>query len=116
MVDGKMAFDSSPSTIRSQLADSLQRLGIDYIDLYYQHRHDPATPIETVMGTLKVRDIHFILHMFYMNSLHDRSFNLKCMHDLNVSGAGGRVREKLMVLALKSRVTIGWMKNPNRFT
>jgi predicted aldo/keto reductase-like oxidoreductase len=31
----------------------LQRLGTDYIDLYYQHRIDPNTPIEEVMETLK---------------------------------------------------------------
>lgn len=40
-------------TIRSQLADSLQRLGTDYIDLYYQHRMDPNTPIEETMTVLK---------------------------------------------------------------
>lgn len=48
-----LSFDSSPSAIRSQLADSLQRLGTDYIDLYYQHRPDDATPIEDVMKELK---------------------------------------------------------------
>mmetsp|Transcript_22280 Transcript_22280/g.37272 ORF Transcript_22280/g.37272 Transcript_22280/m.37272 type:complete len:340 (+) Transcript_22280:36-1055(+) len=41
------------STIRSQLTDSLGRLGTDYIDLYYQHRMDPDTPIEETMGVLK---------------------------------------------------------------
>lgn len=39
--------------IRQQLSDSLQRLGIECIDLYYQHRMDPATPIEETMNTLK---------------------------------------------------------------
>eukprot|EP00731_Ephydatia_muelleri_P025139 Em0017g222a len=42
-----------PELIRSQLADSLQRLGTDYIDLYYQHRMDPGTPIEETMECLK---------------------------------------------------------------
>jgi aryl-alcohol dehydrogenase-like predicted oxidoreductase len=51
--DGGLAFDSSPANIRAQLADSLKRLGTDYIDLYYQHRQDPATPIEVVAATLK---------------------------------------------------------------
>ncbi|KAF0707077.1 hypothetical protein As57867_006646, partial [Aphanomyces stellatus] len=41
------------STIRSQLADSLQRLDTDYIDLYYMHRMDPSTPIEETMAVLK---------------------------------------------------------------
>ena len=45
--------DSSPATIRSQLQESLTNLGTDYIDLYYQHRPDPNTPIETVIETLK---------------------------------------------------------------
>lgn len=39
--------------IRSQVADSLQRLGVSYIDLYYQHRMDTSTPIEETMECLK---------------------------------------------------------------
>ena len=39
--------------IRSQLADSLARLNTTYIDLYYQHRMDPNTPIEETMTVLK---------------------------------------------------------------
>ncbi|CAK4214890.1 unnamed protein product [Aphanomyces euteiches] len=39
--------------LRSQLADSLKRLGTDYIDLYYMHRMDPETPIEDTMRVLK---------------------------------------------------------------
>jgi aryl-alcohol dehydrogenase-like predicted oxidoreductase len=46
-------YDASPAAIRKQLAESLTRLGTDYIDLYYQHRQDPRTPIESVMETLK---------------------------------------------------------------
>ena len=39
--------------LRGQLADSLARLGTDYIDLYYMHRMDPSTPIEETMAVLK---------------------------------------------------------------
>jgi aryl-alcohol dehydrogenase-like predicted oxidoreductase len=39
--------------LRGQLAESLARLGTDYIDLYYMHRMDPATPIEETMAVLK---------------------------------------------------------------
>jgi aryl-alcohol dehydrogenase-like predicted oxidoreductase len=46
-------LDSSPSGIRRQLGISLSRLGVKHIDLYYQHRVDPATPIETVAATMK---------------------------------------------------------------
>lgn len=48
-----MAFNGSREVIRSQVADSLKRLGTDYIDLYYQHRIDPDTPIEDTVAELK---------------------------------------------------------------
>ena len=44
--------DSSPQSIRIAVEGSLQRLGTDYIDLYYQHRVDPNTPIEETVGVL----------------------------------------------------------------
>jgi aryl-alcohol dehydrogenase-like predicted oxidoreductase len=45
-------LDSSPENIRTAIEGSLKRLGTDYIDLYYQHRVDPATPIEETVGAL----------------------------------------------------------------
>ena len=45
-------YDSSPENIRTALEGSLSRLGTDHIDLYYQHRIDPAIPIEETVGTL----------------------------------------------------------------
>ncbi len=45
-------LDSSPSNIRTAVEGSLQRLATDHIDLYYQHRVDPKTPIEDTVGTL----------------------------------------------------------------
>ncbi len=44
--------DSSAASIRVAIEGSLRRLGTDYLDLYYQHRVDPAVPIEDVIGTL----------------------------------------------------------------
>jgi aryl-alcohol dehydrogenase-like predicted oxidoreductase len=44
--------DSSPGNVRTAVEGSLRRLGTDQIDLYYQHRVDPATPIEDTMGAL----------------------------------------------------------------
>ncbi|MCV9878724.1 aldo/keto reductase [Brenneria izbisi] len=41
-----------PEYIRRAVEDSLQRLGVEEIDLYYQHRVDPAVPIEESVGTL----------------------------------------------------------------
>jgi aryl-alcohol dehydrogenase-like predicted oxidoreductase len=49
---GPGAPDSSPDNIRAAVDGSLRRLGTDHIDLYYQHRVDPATPIEATMGAL----------------------------------------------------------------
>jgi aryl-alcohol dehydrogenase-like predicted oxidoreductase len=49
----KRALDSSPKYVRSACEASLQRLGIETIDLYYQHRVDPATPIEDTVGAMK---------------------------------------------------------------
>ncbi|MFI7068031.1 aldo/keto reductase [Kribbella sp. NPDC050124] len=44
---------SRPESIRQVVDGSLQRLGVDVIDLYYQHRVDPEVPIEDVAGTVK---------------------------------------------------------------
>ncbi|WP_313952607.1 aldo/keto reductase [Accumulibacter sp.] len=45
-------FDSRPAYVRSAIEGSLRRLGVDSIDLYYQHRVDPAVPIEDTVGAL----------------------------------------------------------------
>ena len=44
--------DGSPANARASVEGSLKRLGIDCIDLFYQHRMDPNTPIEETMGAL----------------------------------------------------------------
>ena len=52
--DGKQAgLNSRPAHIREVVEASLRRLGIEVIDLLYQHRVDPAVPIEDVAGTVK---------------------------------------------------------------
>ena len=48
----RRGLDSSPAYVRRACEGSLKRLGVDVIDLYYQHRVDPATPIEDTMGAL----------------------------------------------------------------
>ncbi|MEV6414088.1 aldo/keto reductase [Kribbella sp. NPDC051718] len=45
-------LDSSPANIRTAVEGSLKRLGTDHIDLYYQHRVDPNTPIEDTAGAV----------------------------------------------------------------
>ncbi|WP_413759020.1 aldo/keto reductase [Streptomyces sp. MMBL 11-3] len=44
--------DSSPANVRTAVEGSLRRLDTDRIDLYYQHRVDPGTPIEETVGAL----------------------------------------------------------------
>ncbi|MBV8529141.1 MAG: aldo/keto reductase [Candidatus Dormibacteraeota bacterium] len=44
--------DGSPEHVRSSIEGSLQRLGTDYVDLYYQHRVDPNVPIEETVGAM----------------------------------------------------------------
>src|SRR5215218_9102668 len=52
--DGKQTgLSSRPEHIRRMTEGSLQRLGVEAIDLYYQHRVDPDVPIEDVAGTVK---------------------------------------------------------------
>jgi aryl-alcohol dehydrogenase-like predicted oxidoreductase len=45
-------IDSSPANVRAAIEGSLTRLGTDHVDLYYQHRVDPNTPIEETVGVL----------------------------------------------------------------
>ncbi len=52
--DGKQTgLSSRPEYIRRMTEGSLERLGVEAIDLYYQHRVDPNVPIEDVAGTVK---------------------------------------------------------------
>jgi len=48
----KRAINGRPEYVRQSCDGSLQRLGVDHIDLYYQHRVDPATPIEETVGAM----------------------------------------------------------------
>jgi aryl-alcohol dehydrogenase-like predicted oxidoreductase len=49
---GARSVDGTPENVRSAVEGSLQRLGTDYIDLYYQHRIDPDVPIEETVGAM----------------------------------------------------------------
>ncbi len=50
---GFLGISGSPDYVRSACDASLQRLGVDHIDLYYQHRVDPTVPIEETVGAMK---------------------------------------------------------------
>ncbi|MDO9639869.1 MAG: aldo/keto reductase [Pseudotabrizicola sp.] len=45
-------INNDPAYLRAELEGSLTRLGVDHVDLFYLHRHDPATPIEEVAQTM----------------------------------------------------------------
>jgi aryl-alcohol dehydrogenase-like predicted oxidoreductase len=48
----RRSIDGSPEYVRAACDASLQRLGVEHIDLYYQHRVDPNTPIEDTVGAM----------------------------------------------------------------
>ncbi|QSF42981.1 aldo/keto reductase [Paenibacillus tianjinensis] len=51
--DGRMlGINGRPEYVKSACDASLRRLGVDHIDLYYQHRVDPNTPIEETVGAM----------------------------------------------------------------
>jgi aryl-alcohol dehydrogenase-like predicted oxidoreductase len=50
---GQQVVDSRPEYIKQSAEDSLKRLKVDAIDLFYQHRVDPQVPIEDVAGAVK---------------------------------------------------------------
>ena len=51
--EGKMTVNGRPDYVTQACDASLRRLGIDVIDLYYQHRVDPTVPIEDTVGAMK---------------------------------------------------------------
>tara|TARA_R110001599_G_C12257832_1_gene660202 strand:+ start:2089 stop:3045 length:957 start_codon:yes stop_codon:yes gene_type:complete len=50
--EGGMGMNSRPEYVKAACEASLRRLGVDVIDLYYQHRVDPAVPIEDTVGAM----------------------------------------------------------------
>ena len=50
--DGSSTIDNNPQAVKQSCEDSLQRLGIDEIDLFYLHRIDPRVPIEESVGAM----------------------------------------------------------------
>ena len=49
---GFLGIDGRPECVHACCDASLERLGVDTIDLYYQHRVDPKTPIEETVGAM----------------------------------------------------------------
>ncbi|WP_394280549.1 L-glyceraldehyde 3-phosphate reductase [Corynebacterium sp.] len=53
MWDGPYGFGGSRKYLMSSLAQSLERLGVDYVDIFYHHRPDPDTPLEETLYALR---------------------------------------------------------------
>ena len=53
MWDGPYGFGGSRKYLMSSLDQSLERLGLDYVDIFYHHRPDPDTPLEETMYALR---------------------------------------------------------------
>jgi aryl-alcohol dehydrogenase-like predicted oxidoreductase len=51
--DGRQGIDGRPQYVAQACEASLKRLGLEVIDLYYQHRVDPSVPIEDTVGAMK---------------------------------------------------------------
>ena len=51
--DGSREISGKPEYVRQAIERSLERLGVDHVDLYYQHRVDKTVPIEETVGALK---------------------------------------------------------------
>jgi len=49
----RIGINGKPQYVRAACEGSLRRLGVDHIDLYYQHRVDPSVPIEDTVGAMK---------------------------------------------------------------
>jgi aryl-alcohol dehydrogenase-like predicted oxidoreductase len=58
------SVDNSPAYIRRAIDESLRRLRVDHVDLYYLHRRDPSVPIEDVVGTMaELVHVGKVLHL-----------------------------------------------------
>jgi aryl-alcohol dehydrogenase-like predicted oxidoreductase len=60
--DGANLVDGRPEHVQRACDASLRRLGVDEIDLYYQHRVDPKVPIEETLETCRELGITFVAY------------------------------------------------------
>ncbi|MBF4617592.1 aldo/keto reductase [Clavibacter sp. VKM Ac-2873] len=83
--DYERGMDSSPAGIRIAVEASLQRLGTDRIDVLYQHRVDPAVPIEETVGAMKeLVDEGKVLHLGLSEAGPDTIRRAHAVHPISV--------------------------------
>lgn len=63
LANSNVKINGTPEYVRKCCEASLKRLGVDYIDLYYQHRVDVSVPIE---DTVSISNIFYHLIMFHL--------------------------------------------------
>jgi aryl-alcohol dehydrogenase-like predicted oxidoreductase len=66
--NGNILVRGDPAYVRSACEASLQRLDVDFIDLYYQHRIDTTVPIEV---TVRMKSVYSMIEFFHLH----RSFS-----------------------------------------
>lgn len=66
----KLLKDSSPEEARKVCDEALEKLGVDYIDLFYVHRFDGVVPVEKTMEALVALKKYVSLFVFPQNVLH----------------------------------------------
>lgn len=72
ITDGKMGFDASPAALHKGIDEALQRLGVDYMDVWVLRNPGflTAEQVEEIMGTVKVRQkffrgLHLLLCLYF---------------------------------------------------
>jgi aryl-alcohol dehydrogenase-like predicted oxidoreductase len=76
-------LDGSPENVRRSVEGSLERLGTDRIDLYYQHRMDPNVPIEETVGAMgELVDEGKILHIGLSEAAPERIRKAHATHPI----------------------------------
>ncbi|MFC4032434.1 aldo/keto reductase [Streptomyces polygonati] len=81
--DQQQTLDSSPENVRASLDGSLRRLRTDHVDLLYQHRVDPGTPIEETVGTMsELVAAGKVRHIGLSEALPDRIRRAHAVHPI----------------------------------
>jgi len=79
----KRVLDGSPENVRRSVEGSLERLGTDRIDLYYQHRMDPNVPIEETVGAMaELVEEGKILHIGLSEAAPERIRRAHAVHPI----------------------------------
>lgn len=76
MESGSVIVNGTPEYVRSCCESSLKRLGVEYIDLYYQHRIDTSVPIEETVSVRQHPSSPFLKYILLVPSICGQASNL----------------------------------------